>query len=191
MNEPDTSLPVTGPHHNACSGGIMAQTIVAEEWRPVVGFEGRYEVSDIGRVRSLLSGGTILRPRANHLRFGYLQINLRHGGSRRVVTRTVHRIVLEAFVGPKPVGKQCNHIDGDKSNNRLSNLEWVTCGENHIHAARMGLYARSKISIHNIGEIRKRLARGEMVRTLARSFSVCDSTIGHIKAGRTWRHIRW
>lgn len=96
-----------------------------EEWRPVVGMEGKYEVSDHGRVWSW--------PRRRPLTLvetplGYLVVCLsRPPGS---TTRKVHRLVLEAFVGPAPEGAETRHLDGDKHNNWLSNLAWGTSLEN-------------------------------------------------------------
>lgn len=102
----------------------------AEEWRPVVGFEGRYEVSNQGRVRSLL------RRRRPILRLftkpeGYVHVCLLDHG--RQCTRYVHRLVAEAFC-PQVDGDQVNHLDGDKGNNRADNLEWCTPAENSRHA---------------------------------------------------------
>lgn len=84
-----------------------------EVWKPCVGYEG-YEVSNLGRVRSpnqILSSAP-----GSH---GYLQVQLRRGN-----VRTVHSLVLEAFVGPRPAGKEVCHGDGDKMNCALSNLRW-------------------------------------------------------------------
>jgi hypothetical protein len=108
-----------------------------ETWKPVVGFEGHYEVSDQGNVRSLdqvvahWRGGTRLR-RGKYLKPGatggsgaYLFVVLMNDGKTRS-NRCVHRLVLEAFVGPRPEGMQACHNDGDPHNNALSNLRWDT-----------------------------------------------------------------
>lgn len=101
----------------------------AEEWRPVVGYEGRYEVSNRGRLRGPHWG--VVKARNNR---GYRAVTLvdsPHGGRK---TYSVHRLVMAAFVGPCPVDKQVNHIDGNKSNNYIENLEYVTQTENVRHA---------------------------------------------------------
>ena len=119
----------------------------AEEWRPVVGYEGYYEVSNLGRVRSvartILNRGIPLYLRGKVLR-------LRHTGSQKYyrgvcLSRNasdafvfVHRLVLESFVGLRPAGLECNHKDGNPSNNCLDNLEWVTADRNKEHQREIG-----------------------------------------------------
>jgi len=122
------------------------------EWKPVRGYENLYEVSNEGQVRSLPSRVKYVHPktgkecsRANHGRVlngsfagrGYPLIHLCDGERRD--SRYVHRMVAEAFL-PNPEGKaQVNHIDGDKKNNALTNLEWATHFENMHHALANGL----------------------------------------------------
>lgn len=104
-----------------------------EQWRPVIGHEGAYEVSDHGRVRSLSRTlETSVGPRAHHGRvlrpgtqYGRKFVNL---AGRDV--RLVHHLVLEAFVGPRPDGMECCHNNGDPSDNRLENLRWDTSSSN-------------------------------------------------------------
>lgn len=101
-----------------------------ENWRDVVGYEGLYKVSSHGRVLSLLSE-KIIKPVL--MRNGYLKAGL-HGrtiGKRRRLT-SIHRLVMEAFRGPSEL--QVNHIDRNKMNNMLYNLEYVTAGENQAHS---------------------------------------------------------
>jgi hypothetical protein len=102
-----------------------------EEWRAVVGYEGRYEVSDLGRVKSLLGRcPLILRQQPDHE--GYLQVTLYAGGASTSKTRKVHHLVLEAFVGPRPEGAQTRHLNDIKSDNWLQNLVWGTGTENQL-----------------------------------------------------------
>ena len=117
-----------------------------EVWRPVTGYNGRYEVSNLGEVRSLErtkrnNGGAqripshVMRQSQNHK--GYKIVHLSKDGANTWVM--VHRIVALAFI-PNPEGKpQVNHIDGDKNNNAANNLEWVTNAENMRHAVENGL----------------------------------------------------
>lgn len=112
----------------------MADTeFTTERWLPVVGYENVYSVSDMGRVRSERTG-IILRPSASPA--GYLGVVLCVLGARD--TRRVHRLVAEAFLAV-PRKETINHIDGDKLNNRVANLEWATVHENFAHASRTGL----------------------------------------------------
>ena len=131
-----------------------------EQWRPVVGAKGFYEVSDQGRVRSVDRvcvvrnrwGGVSPRQyrgrvlRANPNNNGYLLVEPRVGIPDRT-PRLVHRMVAEAFL-PVVVGKDfVNHNDGDKTNNRATNLEWCTRSENMGHAHVTGLVDAFKIPV--------------------------------------------
>jgi|26BtaG_2_1085354.scaffolds.fasta_scaffold18218_3 hypothetical protein len=121
---------------------------MTEEWRPVVGYEGYYEVSDMGRVRSIdrvisRCDGTKEERRGKILsqfkdRYGYLGVSLNKNGKSK--TFTTHRLVCESFLGsPVENSNQVNHMDGIKDNNRLSNLEWCTAEENTKHAIDFGI----------------------------------------------------
>jgi len=106
-----------------------------EQWRPVVGYEGDYEVSDLGRVWSRPRKGTRggLRKLVTAQAGGYLVIALGHEDRRYV-----HSLVLEAFVGPRPDGAEIRHLDGDPANARLDNLIYGTSGENKQDILRHG-----------------------------------------------------
>lgn len=98
-----------------------------EIFKPVKGYEGLYEVSDLGRVRTVKTG-KIKSPCISNA--GYYMVNLHKNGKANL--KTVHRIVITAFEGPSKL--HTNHKDGDKLNNRLDNLEYVTHRENVLHA---------------------------------------------------------
>ena len=105
---------------------------MTEQWKPVLGFADLYEVSDLGRVRSLARidrrgvyrPSVLLRPGPSGRRRNYRIVNLYRDGS--AVVRAVHRLVLEAFVGPPPPGTEACHTNGCGSDNRLANLRWDT-----------------------------------------------------------------
>lgn len=112
-----------------------------EEWRAIPGFPD-YCVSSLGRVRRETTtlrakGGRILREGV-HPVTGYRGVTLFpvEGGQR---SRLVHSLVMEAFVGPRPPKWETNHKDGNKANNRLANLEYVTKSDNTKHAVALGL----------------------------------------------------
>ena len=94
-------------------------------WRPVKGFEGRYEISDDGRVRSLLGHGCYMSPGTSQ---GYQFVILRKNGVPH--NRRVHTLVAAAFLGPRPQGLVVNHIDHNRANNHYTNLEYVSHTEN-------------------------------------------------------------
>ncbi len=107
------------------------------EWREIPGTAGNYLVSDDGRVwsrpRRSATGGVLSPGRDSH---GYPMVGLWVDGKQR--TRLVHSLVLGAFVGPRPEGMECRHLDGDKTNNRLGNLAWGTHSDNMQDRVRHG-----------------------------------------------------
>lgn len=118
------------------------------QWLPVKGYEELYEVSDTGEVRSVdrilsvtnqkerLFKGRVLLQTINK-QVQYKQVSL--WKENKGTSYYVHRLVAEAFI-PNPEGKpEVNHIDGNRQNNHISNLEWVTSGENSLHASKTGL----------------------------------------------------
>jgi hypothetical protein len=103
--------------------------MIDRRWLPIPGYEGCYEVSDDGLVRSWVAHAEVpyvLKPRANP--GGYLTVSLHLSGVRRM--GRVHTLVAAAFLGPMPDGLQIRHLDGDKANNRVGNLAYGTPKEN-------------------------------------------------------------
>jgi len=125
----------------------VTQPTYDELWLPIPGFEGFYEVSNQGRVRSLgrrvvyADGSVHTHPgkllRQSICKMGRHRVDLRANGKRS--NRLVHRLVLEAFVGPCPPGMECCHFDDNPSNNCLDNLRWGTRMENFDDRARNGI----------------------------------------------------
>ena len=103
-----------------------------EHWKAIAGYEGLYEASDLGRVRSLKFGKERILKHFNNT-CGYLRVNLYKDGKKK--TPFVHRIVADAFIS-KPQGLDTvNHKDEDKTNNTVSNLEWMSRGDNKRYSA--------------------------------------------------------
>jgi hypothetical protein len=117
-----------------------------ERWLPIARVDGRYEVSDLGRIRCVQpaargrSSKAPLVPNGSGKR-GYLLVQVRRTDGRKMNLR-VHTEVLTAFVGPRPAGHEARHLDGDRSNNRASNLAWGTQIENMRDRDRHGRTAR-------------------------------------------------
>lgn len=163
---------------------------VAEAWRPVVGWEDAYEVSDMGRVRSIdrklpdgrFWRGKLMRQSGDR----YLQVTLNHGGrSRRV---SAHRMVAEAFLGASRPGPFVCHINGNSRDNRARNLKWGTHEENMSDRENHGTIARgernggAKLTVGQVEEIRASVEAGESQRSVARRYDVSQSTV--------WRAVR-
>ena len=115
-----------------------------EIWRDIEGFEGIYQVSSLGRVKSLGNNKSrqekILKLRSD--RDGYLNVGLHK--ERKIKICRVHRLVAQAFIPNLENKPQVNHKDEDKTNNKVENLEWVTCKENSNHGTRTERMANSK-----------------------------------------------
>jgi hypothetical protein len=113
-----------------------------EIWKPILGYEGLYEVSNLGRIRSLPRKGTHIKEihiisQNTKNKKHYCHCGLTKNGESK--TKSVHRLVAEAFI-PNPNNlPQVNHIDGNKLNNNIDNLEWCTNQENMDHSYRIGL----------------------------------------------------
>jgi hypothetical protein len=164
-----------------------------ETWRPVIGYEGLYEVSDHGRVRRVAIGKGSRPGKILHygMSKGYRSVALYRERQRRFY---VHRLVAEAFIGSRPAGYECNHKNGDKLDNRPANLEWLTQAENLQHAIRNGLVARkyfgeehpqAKITAADAAEIRR--LRGVLSqKVIAARFGITDSRVGQIQRGQGW-----
>lgn len=181
----------------------QTMSIVDEVWKDIPEYEGYYQVSSIGRVRScdrVVSGRWGLYSRVGALRspsidrYGYLQLVL-HKLSR-AKHFPVHTLVASAFLGARPEGFHVNHVDGNKLNNFFGNLEYCTTQENTAHAIALGLQDNkgelnfsSVLTESDVISIRLRLAAGELQVEIAKSFGVCRSTISAIKCGKTWAHI--
>lgn len=172
-----------------------------ETWRDVVGYEGVYQVSDHGRVKRIAGGpgakpGRILKLCADPL--GYLYVNLYRSG--KVRRQAVHRLVAEAFFGPPPEDQEVNHKNGNPSDNRIKNLEWVTHSENLHHAYDVlghdpspvlgEANGMSKLTRHDVKRIRELYATGKYTyQALGDRFGVTLQNIRQVVRRDTWKHV--
>ena len=154
-----------------------------ETWKPVVGYEGEYLVSDFGRIMQTqcLKGtwpGRILLTSPNGS--GYLHTRL--GGKQHLV----HRVVARAFIGRCPAWMEVNHKDGKIKNNCPDNLEYVTPHENWLHAAKFGLRDNVKLNEEAVIAI---CASREPTKVLAARYKVTRHTLWMARTGKTWKHV--
>ncbi len=164
-----------------------------EVWKVCASFPD-YEVSSFGRVRRLTTrtcarNGKILKPFPHH-RLPYLQVNLcGSSGARRVL---LNRLVCETFNGPAPSNvHHAAHDDGDRRNNRASNLVWKTVSENAADRVRHGTQSRGsgvwpRVSVADIQKIR---ASKDTYSQLSSRFGVSSVTIGSIRNRKTWANV--
>lgn len=173
-----------------------------EEWRAVIGFEGLYEVSNIGRVRGIdrvLSDGRrwkgkILAQKRD-VRSGKNHKSVRLCCGNIHLFRGVHVLMLEAFVGPCPEGMQGAHNDGVADNNVLDNLRWDTPKGNAADRVRHGTqqYGEkvhgAKLTSEQISAILRMRASGMIYDDIGREFGVTGANICYIVLGQTWSHL--
>lgn len=181
--------------------------MLSEEWRDVVGYEGFYQVSNLGRVKSL--SRTVIRISKygkevqQQVHEKILTIN-RANKIRRMVLLwrnnkcknfLIYRLVLEAFYGPCPKGYQACHNDGDRTNDVLTNLRWDTPTNNCKDRKRHGteshgeIHYNSKLTNDKVKLIRQLYRAGHQQKMIAKWFNVDNSNIGHIVNRRSWKHL--
>jgi hypothetical protein len=163
-----------------------------EEWRDVLGFEGLYEVSSLGRVNSFARNGTrggILKREIN--RGGYVKVVL--SKNDKTSTHVIHRLMAIAFFGDNP-RMQVNHKNGAKADNRIENLEWCTAQQNTLRAHRTGLASKrpgeknsnSKLTEIQVIEIFHAAGR---YRDIGAIHGITPENVYSIKNGKTWKHL--
>ncbi|MCL1654247.1 NUMOD4 motif-containing HNH endonuclease [Elizabethkingia miricola] len=177
-----------------------------EIWKPVVGYEGSYEISNLGRVRSLdrivMRGlskmpikGCNITVFTNHCGYRKASLAKVKEGKKSKKAYFIHRLIANAFI-PNPQNKPfVNHIDGVKLNNSIENLEWVNGSENIQHAYNTGLKEakkgvnsqNSKFSELQIKEIRENFIKGEdTYKSVAEKYKVNRCTISRIIQNKTY-----
>lgn len=182
----------------------MIEDMEGEIWKDVVGFEGLYTVSNMGRVKSSekivryrwgerVNKARILKP--NNLDQRYDQVTLCRNKYQKKIT--VHRLVVITFLDMDATKNSINHKDGNKRNNCASNLEWCTQKENIDHAYKLGLmhgrkgekHPNSLLTNDNVAQMKAMLKDGARTRDLVKIFNVSEDVIYQIKVGNSWKHI--
>lgn len=168
-----------------------------EVWKPVKGYEGRYEVSNLGNVCSLNYNRKKIRKNLSLNRFlcGYNSVSLY---KNRISTEMLaHRIVAQAFISNPENKTEVNHKNSIRNDNRLENLEWVTPKENTQHAMELGRLnlpgeqsPRSKLTNRGVKEIRSKYVHNEYgyIR-LGKEYGVSSTAIKNVVTRKTWKHI--
>lgn len=166
-----------------------------EQWKDIPGYEGKYQVSDQGRVYNIKRGTLISGWVNSH---GYQDVRISSIGNVRKKFK-LHRLVMLAFEGECPIEKEVNHKNGIKTDNRLVNLEYCTQAENHFHAVHV-LGAMKpppappppkpqKLDASDVVLIRKLFADGANKKSLARLFGVTRHTVRSIIQRKIWKHV--
>lgn len=183
--------------------------MIEEKWKDIEGYEGLYQVSNLGNIKSLerkvlcKNGEFKTIHEKNRKPFKdkdeYLGLTLSKNG--KLQTIKVHREVAKAFIPNNNNKEQVNHIDGNKNNNIISNLEWCTNQENRNHAIKNGLANQrgehnpmSKLTLELAKEIRELYRKDKnkyKIKVLADMFGVCFQNIHGIITYRTWKEKNW
>jgi len=176
-----------------------------EIWKDVIGYEGKYQVSNFGRLKceetvriQPRNGGIRVYPAKIIIPFknnqGYLKAGLRLNNKSSV--KFMHRIVCEAFYSNPSKKEYVNHINGIKSDNHVDNLEWVTPKENSKHAIETGLsknygstHSKSKLTDLEVFKIRELHMEGIKTVDISKIYNVTPQNIGDIVNRKRWKHI--
>ncbi len=173
-----------------------------EVWVPVKGYEGMYEVSDLGNVRSLdrahltrhKSGKLMSRPRKGSMKAltpdknGYLKVRLCKNGKAKTVG--VHRVVLLSFLGENPCKPEGCHFDNNPSNNQLSNLYWGTRQENEDHKTATGcrpITTVNKLTRKDVDAAFRLRSEGLTLMEIGKRIGTHLSNVSLILKGKTWK----
>jgi hypothetical protein len=162
-----------------------------EIWMDVIGYEGLYEVSNMGRIKNKKYNGCHITKGTKNAK-GYFYIGLTNKGCKTI---SVHRLVALIFL-PNPLNKKTvNHIDGNKSNNFLNNLEWVSHKENMKHGYKNGLInnkgmrsGKAKLTDKQVKEIKEN-PNNLSQKELSKNYNISQQNISAILNGLTWVDI--
>jgi len=173
-----------------------------EVWKPIPMLKKWYDVSSFGRIRKSLNKkycrgnawkpGHILKPGTYYTGYQYIIASFENIKRKHC---SIHVLIANAFLGPCPKGKEVNHKDGIKSNNRPNNLEYMTRKKNLEHAIEIGKFPVcekhhcAKLKNVEVREIKRLINSGRTQKSLAIKYGVASATIRDILTGRTWKHL--
>lgn len=165
-----------------------------EEWRPVIGFEGKYRISNVGNIYSELTGKMLKKPVT---RKGYYRVTLHNDGIQ--ISEYIHKLVLCAFAGEKPTPEHMSrHINGIKTDNWIDNLMWGTREENehdkigHGHILHGEDHGCAILNENDVIYIRNNYIKSDRdygAAALGRKFGVDRTTVRLCAIGKTWKTI--
>lgn len=176
--------------------------VVKINWKDIAGYEGIYQISDNGIIRGVDRTANrkrgVIKGVIKHitkLPNGYLQVMLSKNAVKKHIG--VHRLVAQNFIENKYNKGYVNHKNGIKTDNRVSNLEWVTQSENQIHAYKTGLQKPqrgsdrycAKLNERDVIEIKNKIKNAIKSKHIAMEYNVSPITISDIKRNKTWRHV--
>lgn len=183
---------------------LSLNNIDGEIWKDVLGYEGFFKISNFGRIKSMYRGVAYYKKRLRFIKEkilhqkiqqnGYLVVGLRKAGIKRKFV-LIHRVVADSFLGINPI-MQINHIDCNKKNNRIENLEWCTQKENNHHAIKNGL--TNNVGVNNpkcvlteidVIEIRRLYDDGKRICEIVKNYPVQKPAIWKIVKKIYWKHL--
>jgi len=175
-----------------------------EIWKSVIGYEGLYEVSNLGRIKSLPKkqqrNTIILRP-VKYSKYNHLIVCLVNDKIRKM--HTIHKLVLNAFIGPRPSGMECRHLDSNARNNTLENLKWGTPKENCLDRIKLNRQyvfdvknsigsknIKAKLNEWQVRIIKRLLENKKLIyKEISEIFNISICTIRDIDKKRTWIYL--
>ena len=164
-----------------------------EIWKDIKDYEGLYQVSNLGRIKSIgreviYSNGRVVKYESKILKTNnkYQRPTTLLTKDKKTTTKNIHELVAQAFIGERPEGYHICHIDGDITNNELSNLRYDTVSENQIDIYRHGR-KNGKLSLEQVLEVRKLYATGKYThRGLSKEYQISPRQIGNIVTRKSY-----
>lgn len=156
-----------------------------ELWKPIIDYEGSYEVSNLGQVRNSKTN-QVLRPGSAR---GYLTVHLRKNNASKAFY--IHQLVLRHFIGMRPDSFAASHLDANKNNNCVTNLCWESYGKNNLRRNYHGeAHVFAKLTAAQVLEIRELYKTKKFTQAqLGQQFGVGRTTVGDIVRNNKWSHL--